>query len=311
MNNTKFVADANGRETAVANLRHWRLHPEEFLPIGRNGSSPEWQPEWQLLMQIKLGWERLDANLILSALNEEFMYWDDKGHRLDLAGYRYYLPISFDAIQRDAALCQVDLVVIYESLYPRCFPYALRLVFKNATRLLTFGFNNGKASVLYMADPDMFTYEPTFAKGGILQEEGLPRVFDCKCHETDRSRRMTDAEAQYYAVQIVTELFKEARAEVLEPDERFCGNIPCVITKCGPDVYYHWLSLSFFNMKTGSNNPIGQCDEEMIREFSSQAQARGAWPMIMDVSFANMLGGDEPLCGDPYCFRVREAMPLI
>ena len=305
MNNEKVIA-VNGRNTPVANVRHWRLNPEDFLPMGRNGASPM----WQLLMLIKQGWERLDANLVLSALDDEFSYWDDKGQRIDLEGYRDYLPISFDAIRRESALCQVDLVVIYESLYPSCFPYALRLVFKNAIRLLTIGFNRGKVSALIMSDPDIFTYEPTFAKGGIVQEEGLPRVFDHNCHETDRGRRMTDEEAQSYAVLIVTDLFKEARAEILEPNERSCGNIPCVITKCGPDVYYHWLSLSFFNMKAGSHDPIGHSDE-MMREFCAEAQARGAWPMMMSVSFANMLGAGEPLCGDPYCFRVFEATPLI
>ena len=305
MNNQKVI-EVNGRDTTVSDMRHWRLNPEGFLPMG----SKEASLMWQLLMRIKQGWERLDANLILSALDEEFSYWDDKGQCINLEGYRYYLPISFDAIRRDAALSQVDLVVIYESLYSSCFPYALRLVFKNAIRLLTIGFNYGKVSALIMEDPDIFTYEPTFAKGGIVQEEGLPRVFGHKCNETDRGRRMTDAEAQSYAVQTVTELFKEARAEVLEPNERFCGNIPCVITKCGPDVYYHWLSLSFFNMKAGSHDPIGHSDE-MMREFCAEAQARGAWPMMMSVSFANMLGAGEPLCGDPYCFRVFEAMPLI
>lgn len=88
-------------------------------------------------------------------------------------------------------------------------------------------------------------------------------------------------ERQKNAVQTVAELFKEARAEVIEPGERFNGNIPCVITKCGQDVYYHLLSVSIYNMKSNSYDSIDTSDE-MLREFAVEVKARGGWSILSD-----------------------------
>ena len=221
---------------------------------------------------------------------------------LDLNGYRDYLPKKFDTIRNSNSRPRVDIAVLYEGLTPEEFPYALRLIQGDVTCLLTMRFKGVKVSSLYMTDPDIYTYEPTFAKGGIRDENDEPRVFRHECEEPDRGRPMSEKELQGFAVKCIEQLYREAGAEIEGVYKSEYKEFPNLIVKCGCDLYYHRIDVSD---RANDGAVVGEDREEFI----AAAKMHDAWPMVLPVSFwcADTNGG-EAVCGGSFFMKVRESV---
>lgn len=299
MNNDKIIM-INGAKVPVSRIKHWRYAPQDIVPM----RGEEETLRWMVLETIKRGWNQLDASLILDCLGNGFSYgsyWVN-GTDLDLDGYRDYLPKKFDTIRKSGSKPRADIVVLYEGLTPEEFPYAVRLIQGDATRLLTLRFNGVKVSSLYMTDPDIYTYEPTFAKGGICAENGGPRVFVHACDASDRGRPMSEMECQAFAVQCIEQLYREAGAEIEGVHKSGYKEFPNLIVRCGCDLYYHRIDVS------DRANDGRHADEE-LDEFAATAKMHGAWPMSMPVSFwCEDTNGGEAVCGGSFFLKVLESV---
>ena len=181
---------------------------------------------------------------------------------------------------------------------------ALRIVQGSITCLLVVKFVGNRVASLYMTDPDIYTFEPTFPKGGITDDNGEPRVFVHSCLDRDRGRKMTAAEMQAFAVDCVTNLFKDANAIVRGVHYATFKEFPNVITRCGDDTFFHRLDVS---------NPEndGRISEEECGDYRQAAKANNAWPLVMPVSlFCADTGGADMICGGKYFIKVLEARTI-
>lgn len=298
MNNDKLI-EIDGVKMPISKIRHWQYRPEEFVP---NRSEDE-IIMWSLLMEIKRGWDALDANRITSILSDDFSYgsyWV-KGQDMDVKAYRDYLPKKFETISRTGSKPQIDIVVLYEGLTPLDFPYALRLRQGNVTTILILKFKGGSVSSLYMTDPEIFTYEPTFAKGGIVDENGEPRLFVHECDEVRAGCPMTKEEMQEFVVRCVSGLMREAGDEVDGVYRSPYKEFPSIVTRCGSDTFYHRIDVSNYDRDNG-------VIESELQEFIKTANLHKAWPMVMPVSL--MCATSEsgaPICGGGFFMKVLES----
>lgn len=299
MDNNKLIL-INGSKVPVARVKHWRYAPQNIVPM----RGEEETLRWMALESIRRGWNQLDPSIILKCLDEGFKYgsyWAN-GSDMDLNGYRDYLPKKFDTIRNSNSRPRVDIAVLYEGLTPEEFPYALRLIQGDVTCLLTMRFKGVKVSSLYMTDPDIYTYEPTFAKGGIRDENDEPRVFRHECEEPDRGRPMSEKELQGFAVKCIEQLYREAGAEIEGVYKSEYKEFPNLIVKCGCDLYYHRIDVSD---RANDGAVVGEDREEFI----AAAKMHDAWPMVLPVSFwcADTNGG-EAVCGGSFFMKVRESV---
>ena len=298
MKNDKLI-EIDGMKVLVSQVKHWRYSHDAFMPM----QNREAHFKWLALQNIAYAWVKLDAGLILSCLNDVFSYgsyWV-KGKEMSLAEYRDYLPQKFATIRRSGSRLKIDIVVLYEGLVPEEFPYAMRIIQGDHACLLTLKFNGDKVSSMYMTDPDIYTYEPTFVKGGIMSNEGDPRIFEHVCAETDKGRMMSAVELQAFAVECVANLFREVGAEIVGVHKSAYKEFPNLITKCGPDIFYHRLDVV-------GHGQDGFVSDEDRDEFLSTARSNGAYPMVMPVSFWN--ANDDPekaVCGGQYFLKVHES----
>ncbi len=301
MNNEKIIM-INGAKVPVASVKHWQYVPQSIVPM----RSEEETLRWMALEKIRRGWDQLDPDSILECLDESFTYgsyWVCQTN-LDLSGYRNYLPKKFDTLRRNNSRPRVDIVVLYEGLAPSGFPYALRLIQRDVTALLTLGFRGVKVSSLYMTDPDIYTYEPTFAKGGITGPNGEPRVFRHACAESDKGRPMDETTLQEFAVECVAQLYREAGAEVVGVHKSGYKEFPNLVVKCGPDLYYHRIDI------TDRANDEAVAREER-EEFIATAKMHDAWPMALPVSlFCTDTSGGAAVCGGGFFMKVFESRSL-
>lgn len=283
----------------VSRVKHWRFCPEEFLP---DRTEIE-MLQWASLEAIKLGWERLDASLIFRVLDENFTYgsyWV-KGQVLDLAGYCDYLAKKFETILKSGTRPKTSVAVLYEGLTPERFHYALCLTQGSVTCLLTVAFNGEKVSSLYMTEPDIFTYEPTFRKGGITGDNGEPMPFVHCCNSSDKGRKMTPSELQAFAVECVVSRMQRAGGNVTGVHRHFCKAFPNIITKCGSDTFYHRIDVF---LPTEGEELI----ENDMLEFVETAQSHNAYPMSMPISLWCMDSEDaSPVCGGTFFVKVFES----
>ena len=155
---------------------------------------------------------------------------------------------------------------------------------------------------MYMTDPDIYSYEPTFAKGGIRDENDEPRVFRHECEEPDRGRPMSEKELQGGAVKCIEQLYREAGAEIEGVYKSEYKEFPNLIVTCGCDRYYHRIDVS------GCANDGAVVGEDR-EEFIAAAKRHDAWPMVLPVSFwcADANGG-EAVCGGSFFMKVRESV---
>lgn len=297
MNNEKII-EVNGVKVPVGSVKHWRLAPERVVPM----RGEEETSRWMALEALRRGWDALDAGEILGMLDDNFeygSYWVRDS--MDLAAYREYLPKKFDSIRESGSRPATSIVVLYESLTPGEFPYAIRLKQGDVTTLLTLRFNGVMISGLYMTDPDIYTYEPTFRKGGILSVDGEPRCFRHHCQETDIGREMTFVELQSFVVECVARLFVEADAVVKSIHKSEYKEFPNIVTKSGHDVFYHRIDISGFHGDTAVIN-------EEVDEYVAAAKQNDAWPMVMPVSFMCIEGnGSKAVCGGSFFLKVLES----
>ena len=299
MNNNKLIL-VNGAKVPVSRVKHWRYAPQKIVPLRSELETLR----WRTLEAIRQGWNLLDASMILDQLDDSFTYgsyWVN-GSGMDLAGYRDYLPGKFDTIRKSGSGPKVDIAVLYEGLTPEEFPYALRLVQGDVTCLLTMKFTGAKVSSMYMTDPDIYTYEPTFAKGGITDSNGEPRVFRHECEEADRGRSMGEKELQEFAVKCIEQLYREAGAEIVGVYKSKYKEFPNLVVKCGCDLFYHRIDVS-------ERENEGAIADEDRDEFIAAAKMHGAWPMVLPVSFwcADTEGGDA-VCGGSFFMKVLESV---
>ena len=299
MDNNKLIS-INGAKVPVARVKHWRYAPRDIVPMRGEAETLR----WMALEAIQFGWNKLDPNAVLDCLDDDFMYgsyWVG-GSDMDLNGYRDYLPKKFDTIRKSNSRPKVDIVVLYEGLTPEEFPYALRLIQGDITCLITIRFRGVKVSSLYMTDPDIYTYEPTFAKGGIRDKNGGPRLFRHDCEASERGRPMREKELQGFAVECIEQLFHEAGAEIEGVHKSEYKEFPNLIVKCGCDLYYHRIDVSD---RENDGAVVGEDREEFI----AAAKMHGAWPMVLPVSFwcADTNGG-EAVCGGSFFMKVRESV---
>ncbi len=186
-------------------------------------------------------------------------------------------------------------------LTPSDFPYALRLRQGNVTTILILKFKGGNVSSLYMTDPEIFTYEPTFAKGGIVDENGEPRLFVHECDEVRAGCPMTKEEMQEFVVRCVSGLMREAGDEIDGVYKSPYKEFPSIVTRCGCDTFYHRIDVSNYDKDEGV---IGS----EIQEFVNVAKLHKAWPMVMPVSL--MCATSEngiPICGGEFFMKVLES----
>ena len=297
--NEDMMIEINGRKVPVANVKHWRFAPHEFVPF----RSPMETAQWSAFLALRKAWDTLDASVIEPYLSDSFSYgsyWV-KGQNLNLAGYLDYLPEKFDTIRRTGSKPDLALAVIYEGLAPQDFCYALEMTQGSVRTLLTVSFDGRKIRSLYMTDPQIFTYERTFAKGGILDENGEPRVFKHRCEADETGQPMTPEQEVAFAVENIATLFNEAKADVSGVFKSAHKEFPNIITKTGGDTFYHRIDVS---------TPANDCaiSAAELAEFSAAAKMHNAWPMIMPVSlFCIETNGGLPLCGGSFFMKVREA----
>ncbi|MGN0844344.1 MAG: hypothetical protein ACI4QT_03890 [Kiritimatiellia bacterium] len=262
--------------------------------------------QWNAFLALRKAWEALDASILEPHLSPDFSYgsyWV-KAQNLDRKGYLDYLPGKFNTIRRTAAKPAIRIAVLYEGLAPQNFCYALELTQGDAKTLLTVSFDGSKISSLYMTDPDIFTYERTFAKGGILDSNGEPRAFRHKCMDTENGKTMTPNQQIAFATECVATLFQEAEADITGIFKSGHKEFPNIIAKTGGDTFYHRIDVS-----TPSND--GALVERECAGFAATAITNGAWPMRMPVSlFCIETFGGRPLCGGSFFLKVYESRLL-
>lgn len=289
----------NGRKIPVRNIKHWSFHPEEFVP-NRSGEE-SWK--WSIFMGVKDAWDRLDPSIFRQVLSPSFTYgsyWVTE-ENLDRSRYLDYIEAKFNTIRNTHSGPQTGIAVLYEGIAPEKFYYALSMRQGELTSLLTFGFDKDGISSLYMTDPEIFTYEPTFMKGGIVDENGEPRIFTHKCFPWNKGRVMSASQFQSFAVECVTKLFTEAGAEIKGSFKSKYKEFPNIITKCGADTFYHRIDVS---MPT----PAPDVFDEELKEYISAAEVNKALPMVMPVSlYCFDSNGGEPLCGGQFFIKVLES----
>lgn len=285
MNNRKNIV-VDGRLVPVSQVKHWRLSPESVDPWGR---------EWQLLDSVKEAWEQLDASRVEGMLGEKFTYGSHwVAESLDKAGYLHYLPGKFATIEKTGTKPEVRIAVLHESLTPGVFPFALHLTQGKVRTLLTFTFRGGRIDGLYMTDPELFTCEPTFRKGGILDENGEPRAFVHRCTEGDAGREMTEPEEREFAVECIAGLFEESGACVSKVYKGGDREFPNIVVRSGADTFYHRVEME---------RDAGQG----VAEFGKTARGNGAWASVFDVSqYCFDTGGGRPVCGGTFAMKVME-----
>ena len=285
MKNGKMIA-LDGRKVPVSRVKHWRLSPEGVNPRGR---------EWQLLDAVKEAWERLDASHVGDWLGEGFSYgsyW--VADSLDKAGYLGYLPKKFASIGKTGTKPDIHVAVLRESLTPDVFPYALHLTQGEVQTLLTFTFLRGWIEGLYMTDPEIFTWEPAFRQGGILDGNGEPRVFAHHCPDGEAGKGMTEADEKAFAVECVAGLFTEAGASVGPLYKGGYREFPNIVVRVGDDTFYHRVRLE---REAGAD----------LEEFAETARSHGAWASDMEVSlFCFDTDGREAVRGGSFAVKVKE-----
>ncbi len=301
MNNNKLIL-VNGAKVPVSKVKHWRYAPHKIVPLRSELETVR----WRVLEAIRQGWNQLDASMILDLLDDSFTYgsyWVNSSE-MDLAAYRDYLPGKFETIRKSGSGPKVDIAVLYEGLTPEEFPYALRLIQGAVTCLLVIKFNGVKVSSMYMTDPDIYTYEPTFAKGGITDSNGELRVFRHECGVDDRGRPMDEKEIQEFAVKCIEQLYREAGAEIAGVYKSEYKEFPNLVVKCGCDLFYHRIDVS----ERGNDGAVADEDRDA---FIATAKMHGAWPMVLPVSFwcADTEGG-EAVCGGSFFMKVLESVIL-
>jgi hypothetical protein len=252
-------------------------------------------------------WDRLDASIIEPFLSANFLYgsyWV-KNQSMDRAGYLEYLPTKFNTIQKSNSKPKLALVVLYEGLAPQDFCYALEMTQGDVKTLLTVSFDGEKIKSLYMTEPQIFTYERTFVKGGMLDENGEPRVFKHTCETCEIGKPMTSEQQIAFAVECIATLFKEAKTNILGIYKSGYKEFPNIITTTGCDTFYHRIDVSI---------PANDCkiSEVEIAEFITSAKIHKAWPMIMPVSlFCCETNGGAPICGGSFFMKVNEARRAV
>lgn len=297
--NENMMIEIDGRKVPVAKVKHWSFAPHEFVPF----RSPIETAQWSAFLALRKAWDTLDASVIEPFLSKDFSYgsfWV-KGQNLGLAGYLDYLPGKFDTIRRTGAKPELALSVLYEGLTPQDFCYALEMTQGDVTTLLTVSFDGGQIRSLYMTDPQIFTYERTFAKGGILDENGEPRIFKHRCETNENGKPMTPEQQVAFAVENIATLFNEAKADISCVFKSAYKEFPNIITKTSCDSFYHRIDVS---------SPASDCkiSAAEIAEFSSAANMHHAWSMIMPVSlFCTETNGGTPLCGGSFFMKVHES----
>ena len=297
--NENMMIEINGQKIPISKVKHWRFAPHEFVPF----RSAQETAQWSAFLALRKAWDTLDASVIAPYLSNDFSYgsyWV-KGQNLNLAGYLDYLPSKFDTIRRTGSKPQLALAVLYEGLAPQDFCYALEMTQGDVKTLLIVSFDGGQIQSLYMTDPQIFTYERTFAKGGILDENGEPRVFKHTCEANEAGKPMTLGQQVAFAVENIATLFNEAKADVPGVFKSAYKEFPNIITKTGDDTFYHRIDVS---------TPANDCkiSAAEIAEFSAAAKMHHAWPMVMLVSlFCSETNGGTPLCGGSFFLKVHEA----
>lgn len=293
MNEDKVIV-VDGRKVAVSAVRHWRYSAESIAgtPADR----------WDVLERLKAGWDNLDADLILGLLSDRFSYgsyWVNSS--LDRTGYGEYLPEKFRTIRNSDTAPKTDIVVLYEGLAANQYPYALRLIQGSNTALLTVNFDDAGVSSLYMTDPDIYTYEPTFRKGGVMSADGEPMCFRHECESRDAGREMTVGELQDFAVNTVAGLFRVSNAEIVSVHRSAYKEFPNIITRSGCDVLYHRIDVE-------NHQREGVVCQEEASDYISTARKGNAIPLVMPVSFwCTDTDGGCAECGGSFFLKVQEA----
>lgn len=298
MNNGMMIM-INGQKVPVSKVKHWSFAPDRFVP---NRSDAEIR-QWSIFMGVKDAWERLDPGIFMKVLSPSFSYgsyWVRSGD-LNRDRYQEYIKGKFDTIRRTNSGPKLEVVVLYEGLAPEQFCYALRMRQGEVTTLLTFRFDDQGLASLYMTDPQIFTFEPTFAKGGIVGADGEPRMFRHECAPGEAGQRMSRESCHAFAVECVAELFREAGAEIAGNFRSDCKEFPNIITKCGADTFYHRIDLA---QPAGDHAPhAGE-----FEEFVAAARQHGAWPMVMPVSLLCAdADGSQPLSGGNFSIKCLES----
>lgn len=300
MNNEKII-EINGRKIPVGRVKHWQYAPWSIEPFRSELETIR----WMALERLCSAWNSLDPDPILEMLGDGFAYgsyW--VRNELDLAGYRRYLPGKFKTFREKNKRPSADIVVLYAGLTPMEFPYALRIVHGETVTLLTLQFSGASITSLYMTDPEIFTYEPTFAKGGIVESSGEPRVFHHQCVPSDAGREMKDEEFHAFAVECVFGLFREAHVNVCGVHTNTYKEFPSIVTQCGCDRLFHRVDVAL---------PCGDgtvCEVE-ADEYVAAAAANDAMPLVMPVSlYCSETNGGAPVCGGSFFMKVGEARLL-
>lgn len=294
-----MIIEINGQEIPVAKIKHWSLVPHEFVPF----RSAMEAAQWSAFLALWKAWDRLDASIIEPFLSASFSYgsyWV-KNQSMDRAEYLEYLPAKFNTIQNSNSKPNLALAVLYEGLTPQDFCYALEMTQGDVRTLLTVSFEGGRIRSLYMTDPQIFTYERTFAKGGIHDENGEPRVFKHRCETGENGKPMTHEQQIAFAVENVAVLFEEAKANISGVFKSGYKEFPNIITTTGCDTFYHRIDVLM------PDNDF-KLPEIEVAEFCESAKIHGAWPMIMPVSlFCCETNGGTPLCGGSFFMKVYES----
>lgn len=301
MNNDLTIM-IGGQEVPVGKVRHRLFTPEDFVPNRSEGE----MFQWGVLMGIKEAWERLDPSIFMHVLSPHFTYgsyWVHDGS-LDRAAYQNYIRGKFDTIRKAGSAPSMDVVVLYEGLAPESFYYALRMRQGSVETLLTFEFDEHGLASLYMTDPQIFTFKPTFAKGGIVGGDGEPRLFKHGCAPDQKGKLMSAQQLQEFAVECVELLLRESGSRVERSFKSTYKEFPNIVTKSGPDTFYHRIDVSL----PAEGNPIS--GEEMD-EFLAAAKVNNAWAMAMPIAlFCTETNGTQPLCGGSFFMKAMESRRL-
>ena len=298
MNNDMMIM-IDGQKIPVSKVKHWSFRHEDFIP---NRSARESQI-WSYFMGVKDAWESLDPEVFMHILSPNFTYgsyWV-VNDSLNRDRYQEYIKEKFKTIRNTNSGPKIKVVVLYEGLAPEQFCYALHLQQGNNSTLLTFKFDEYGLSSLYMTDPQIFTFEPTFAKGGIVGDNGEPRVFCHECADVDKGKPMSEKQLQAFVVECVATLFKEAGSNIVGSYKSPYKEFPNIITRCENDVFYHRIDVS---MPTND----GKVSNEGKEEFISAARSHNAWPMVIPVSlYCSETNGSTPLCGGSFFIKSLES----
>lgn len=297
MNNDMEIM-INGQKIPVSRMKHWRFSPESFVP----NRSEDAARKWSVFMGVKRAWELLDPEIFMHVLSPNFSYssyWVNDS--LDRPGYQNYITRKFETIRRTNSGPKMGVVVLYEGIAPEQFYYALHMEQGDHSTLLTFKFDDDGLVSLYMTDPQIFTFEPTFAKGGIVGDDGEPRLFKHECEAEDVGKALSESEIQRFAVECVEKLLRESGAEICGSYKSPYKEFPNIITKSGPDTFYHRIDVS---LPSDDGYVIGG----EIEGFVAAAKMHDAWPMVMPVSmFCSETNGEKMIAGGRYFLKCLES----